>query len=327
MIAVIGEALIDLIIGPDGKVVASPGGGPFNVARTAGRLGLRPAFIGGLSKDGFGRMLRAALSRDGVQVAVAGSVEAPTPLAVVDLDERGVPSYRFHLAGSSAAEIDYATLAASLPRNLTAVHVGSLGLVMEPIADSVAAALEHDIAHDVLVMADPNCRPGAISDERRYRARLRRVMGRADIVKASAEDIGYLYPEASPRFAARALLADGPSLVLVTDGPRPVRALTPDGEIEVPVPDAPVVDTIGAGDSFGGAFLSWWAGRGLGAGDLHDLALVRRACAAAVQIAALTCARAGAEPPWAAELDVPGADPAGSASCSPATWPSNCGVR
>jgi fructokinase len=302
MIAVVGEALVDLIVGPEGKIEASPGGGPLNVARTAGRLGLRPAFLGRLSRDGFGVLLRGALDEDGVHVAVPDLTEAPTTMAVVDVDTRGVPTYRFHLAGSSAAELDRATLSAALPPDLTAVHVGSLGLVMDPIADSVVAVIEHDVADGVLIMVDPNCRPAAIRDENRYRNRVGRVLRRADVVKVSTEDLGYLFPGASPRVAARALLAQGPSLVLITDGARPARALTPDAELEVPVPATPVVDTIGAGDAFGGAFLSWWTGYGLAVADLGDLALVRRAVEAAAEAAALTCARAGAEPPWAAEL-------------------------
>jgi fructokinase len=308
MIAVVGEALIDLIVGPEGKVDASLGGGPFNVARTAGRLGLRPSFLGRLSLDGFGSMLRAALDRDGVHLAVPDRVEAPTPLAVVDVDTRGVADYRFHLAGSSAAALDRATLLGALPRDLTAVHVGSLGLVMEPIADSIVSVIERDITNDVLVMADPNCRLGAISDQSSYRARIGRILRRANVVKASTEDLGYLFPGKPYRSAARALLAGGPSLVLITDGAFPARVLTSGGELEVPVPHTPVVDTIGAGDAFGGAFLSWWARHGLGVRELDDLALVRQATEAAVQVAALTCARAGAEPPWAAQLRSASAD-------------------
>lgn len=302
MIAIVGEALIDLIVGQDGKADASPGGGPFNVARTAGRLGLGPAFVGRLSGDGFGTMLRETLARDGVRIAVPDPVQAPTTLAVVDVDTGGVPTYRFYLSGTSGAELDRATLSAALPGDLTAVHVGTLGLMMEPIADSVVSVVEDDLPADVLVMTDPNCRPGAIRDERRYRDRMARVLRRSDVVKVSTEDLGYLFPGDPPHAAARSLLAEGPSLVLITDGARPAVALTSDGALEVPVPQTHVVDTIGAGDAFGGAFLSWWAGHDLSAGDLRDTERVRQAVEAAVDVSAMTCTRAGAEPPWAAEL-------------------------
>lgn len=302
MIAIVGEALIDLIAGADGKADASPGGGPFNVARTAGRLRQRPAFVGRLSGDGFGELLRESLVRDGVRIAVPGPVQVPTTLAVVDVDTSGVPAYRFYLSGTSASELDSATLSAALPGDLTALHVGSLGLVMEPVADSVVSVIEDGLPAGTLVMTDPNCRPGAIKDERRYLDTMDRVLRRSDVVKVSTEDLGYLFPGSPPHAAARTILAKGPSLVLITDGARPAVALTSDAELEVPVPETPVVDTIGAGDAFGGAFLSWWAGHGLSADDLRDTGLIRQAVQAAVDVSALTCTRPGAEPPWAREL-------------------------
>jgi len=301
MIAVIGEALIDLIVDPEGQIDTSPGGGPFNVARTVGRLGLRPAFVGRFSADGFGTMLRRVLNQDNVCIAVPEPVEAPTTLAVVEVDRDGLAKYRFYLDGTSAADLDRMRLSAALPRDLTAVHVGTLGLVMEPIADSVVSVIE-DLPGEVLLMADPNCRPGAIRDEKRYRDRIARVLHRADVVKVSAEDLEYLVPGVPPHAAARTLLEKGPTLVLITEGARPARALTADEELEVPVPPMPVVDTIGAGDAFGGAFLSWWAGHGLAASDLRDPVLLRQATAAAVEVSALTCTQPGAEPPWESEL-------------------------
>jgi fructokinase len=302
MIAVAGEALIDLIVGPDGKVDARPGGGPFNVARTAGRLGLRPAFIGSLSEDGFGKMLRDVLHSDGVQLAIPAPTQAPTTLAVLDIDGTGQPKYRFHLAGTSAAELDHVTVKAALPTDVTALHVGTLGLVMDPIADALVTLIENDLPENVLLMADPNCRPVAITDPGRYRHRLDRVLARADVVKVSTEDLQYLYPDVPAAVAARSVLARGPSLVLLTGGPHPSRALTSDWEFEVPVPPVQVIDTIGAGDAFGGAFLSWWATHNLDVGQLRDPKFVRSAVEFAVEVAALTCTRPGAEPPWASEL-------------------------
>jgi len=298
MIAVLGEALIDLIVGPAGTVNASLGGGPFNVARTIARLGGQSVFVGRLSADGFGAMLRAALDKDDVAVAVPALTQAPTTLAVVDVDERGVPRFRFHLAGTSAAELDRGTLASALPSGTTAVHIGSLGLVMDPAADAIASFLEQDVPPGVLVMADPNCRAEAIGDHDRYRARLAGVLRRADVVKVSAEDLGYLRPGMAPMPAARSLLPDThPSLVLITEGARPARALTSATEIEVPVPRVKVADTIGAGDAFGGAFVSWWTGHGLGVADLADPATIREALEFAVRVSALTCTRYGADPP------------------------------
>ena len=110
MITVTGEALIDLVIDGDGCPRPRPGGGPFNTARTIGRLGLAPAFLGRLSADSFGHQLRARLDQDGVQLAVSQPADAPTTLAVVDLDVAGAPRYRFYLAGTSAGALEYPLL-------------------------------------------------------------------------------------------------------------------------------------------------------------------------------------------------------------------------
>lgn len=298
MIIVTGEALIDLVL-LDGHVAAQPGGGPFNTARTIGRLGLAPAFLGRLSQDGFGRMLRARLEQDGVAIGLPQLTDAPTTLAAVGVDPGGVPRYHFYLDGTSSAALEYPI---ALPADLTALHAGTLALVMEPAATSIERLITRDLPPDALVMIDPNCRPQAIADRPAYLARLARTLDRADVVKVSAEDLAYLSPGVPARAAAAALLKQGPALVLVTDGPRVARALLPGRKIAVDVPEVKVVDTIGAGDAFGGAFLAWWIDNGLGRADLHLPGPVREALQAAVEVAALTCTRVGAEPPWRAEV-------------------------
>ena len=137
MIAVIGEALIDLVAGSDGRFAARPGGAGFNTARTIGRLGVTPVFLDRLSGDGFGRLLRSTLDSDGVTLALAEPTGLPTTLALVDLDPAGVPRYRFYLDGTSAPALEYPVLAAALPAGLTALHAGGLALVAEPIATSI----------------------------------------------------------------------------------------------------------------------------------------------------------------------------------------------
>jgi fructokinase len=290
MIAVTGEALIDLVTDHDGRIAARTGGGPFTTARAIGRLGLALVFLGRLSVDRFGRQLQASLDADGVTLALPGLTDAPTTLAVVDLDPAGSPRFRFYTDGTSAAALDYPALAAALPGGLTALHAGSLGLVMEPIATAIDRVVGSDLPPGALLMIDPNCRPEAIGDRQAYLARL-----------------AYLAPDVPAPAAATALLGQGPALVLMTDGPRPARALLRDGELTAEVPEVQVVDTVGAGDAFGGAFLAWWCGNGLTRADLERHDLVREALQAAAEAASLACTRPGAEPPWLAELrDRPG---------------------
>jgi fructokinase len=299
MITVAGEALIDLIVDQAGHVDPRMGGGPFNVARAVGRLGQPVTFLGRLSGDRFGQLMRAELERNGVLVAVAAPSDAPTTLALVDVDPDGVPGYHFYLAGTSAAAIGPAE--AVLPAGATALHVGTLGLVMEPVGTSIEQ-LAAGAPESVTVMLDPNCRPGAIESRQAYLDRLGRILRRADVVKVSTEDLAYLFPGQDAAQAAAGLLGRGPACVLVTDGAAPVRAFTAGKEMQADVPAAPVVDTVGAGDSFGGAFLAWWSGNGLGRSDLGDPDLVRQATQAAIYASVVTCTRRGAEPPWAYEL-------------------------
>ncbi|HEX9515672.1 MAG TPA: PfkB family carbohydrate kinase, partial [Streptosporangiaceae bacterium] len=255
MITVAGEALIDLVLDHDGCVGAQPGGGPFNTARTIGRLGLAPAFLGRLSSDRFGRLLRASLDQDGVTLSVPEPVDAPTTLAVVEVDTEGAAHYGFYLAGTASEDLEFSQLTAALPDEVTALHAGSLALTMEPVAASVERLITDALRPDTLVMVDPNCRPQAISDHPAYRARLTRILRRTDIVKVSREDLAYLYPDVPAQVAAARLLDLGPHLILMTDGPRPARALLPGQQVTVEVPPVDVVDTIGAGDAFGGGFL------------------------------------------------------------------------
>jgi fructokinase len=151
-------------------------------------------------------------------------------------------------------------------------------------------------------MVDPNVRPWVIPDRDAYLRRLRRVLERTHVVKVSEEDLAWLDPDRPPPDAARALLDLGPTVALLTLGGEGALAVTASGDLRVPAPAVEVVDTIGAGDAFGGGFVAWWRERGLGPDALGDDELVEQATRQAVLVAALTCARPGASPPFAREL-------------------------
>lgn len=301
MIVVAGESLIDLIVGADGRVEAIPGGGPYNVARTLGRLGQSVSFLGRLSTDRFGSILRAGLASENVGLDLAPTTDAPTLLAVVELDDGGAARYRFYVEGTAAPGLSAADLPGALPAATTALHVGTLGLVFEPMAATIES-LVAGVHDDVLVVVDPNCRPTAIIDAVGYRARLGRILGRVDIVKVSVDDLAWLDPLAGPLAAAEGLMDLGPAAVLITDGPRPVRLLTASGVTEIAVPAVRVVDTVGAGDAFGAGFLAAWTADGRGRADLADERALVAATQFAIEVGALTTMRAGAEPPTLAEL-------------------------
>ena len=296
MIVVGGEALVDLVIGRDGQVEAKLGGGPFNAARTIGRLGSTVSFLGALSRDRFGSLLHDQLVADGVDDRLVQLTEAPTTLAAAELDEAGAATYHFYFAQTSAPSLH----PVPMPDDVSVLHVGTLGMVLEPMATTLEATVS-GIGDDVLVMLDPNCRPRVTPDHAEYLARLRRMLLRADVVKVSTDDLDFISTDDRAGGVA-GLLDGGATVVLHTDGGRAVHIHWKGQEIEVAVPRVDVVDTIGAGDAFGGAFAAWWDQAGLRRSDLVDRDSVRAAVAAAVEVAAISCTRVGAQPPRRDEL-------------------------
>ncbi len=310
-IVVAGEALIDLIVAADGRLSAIPGGGPYNTARTIARLGGDVAFLGRLSSDRFGRTLGAALAADGVRLDLVSATDDPTTLAVAELDAHGTASYRFYVDGTSAPGLSQED-AATIPRHdLAALHIGTLGLVLEP-AGTTIERLATDAPSTTLIMLDPNSRPSATRDASAFRARIGRLAERADVVKVSDDDLAFLSPDIPADDAIDRLLHDGVALVLRTDGGRAVQIRTATHREVIEVPPVTVVDTVGAGDAFGGGFLASWISAGRGRADLADLSAVRSSVAFAVRVASLTCTRPGADPPTLAELA--GATPGATAA-------------
>ncbi len=289
-IVVAGEALFDLVLRADGSLAAHPGGGPFNAARTIARLGTPVAFVGGLSRDRFGQRLAADLAADGVTLSDDLRSDDPTTLAVAELSDEHAASYRFYTQGTAAAGLTADAALGALPGSVDALLIGTLGLVVQPLADAVEALVEQ---LDVPVLMDVNVRPSAIEDEDGYRARLTRLLARTDTLKASDDDLAWIAPGVDPLEAARAL---GPATTLLTRGARGATLVTAAGAVEIPAPQVDVVDTIGAGDAFAGAFL---AGRMEGAD-------AEAAATFAAGVAAVTCSRAGADPPTRAELRASG---------------------
>jgi fructokinase len=296
-----GEALFDLVLESPEALRAHAGGGPYNTARTLGRLERDVHYLGCLSDDGFGAQLRTALGEDGVKLDTVVTTSLPTTLALAELDAGGSATYRFYTEGTSAPSLAPEAALSVLPPGVEMLHVGTLGLVMEPTAIALQAVVEA-VSATALVMVDPNCRPTFIPDQGTYRRSLAATLQYVHVVKASVEDLAYLEPDLAPAEAARALLDDGPGVALVTVGGDGALVVTADAELRVPAPAARVVDTIGAGDAFGGGFLAWWSLRGLGRDDLADIDLVRDATRFACIVAARTCERPGAQPPRLAEV-------------------------
>ena len=298
MITVVGEALVDLVVAEDSAITARAGGAPFNVARACARLGTPVSLVAAISTDRFGQRLMADLAADGVHTEHVQPVDRPTTLAVAEIDAAGAATYRFYLEETSAA----ALVPAPLPAITRAVVAGGLGLAVEPMAAAVERIVL-DTGDDVLVLVDLNCRPDAVGDRDRYLARLGRVLARADVVKASIEDLCYADPTTPASVAAASgLIAGRTRTVLLTAGAAATTVVTAADKRAVPVANRPVVDTIGAGDSFTAGFLTWWMASGRAADDLADVDMIVPAVDAAHLVAAVVVGRRGADPPHRREL-------------------------
>lgn len=301
MITVVGEALVDIIVDPSGEVTSVVGGGPLNTARTLARLGLPALFLGGVSTDAFGGRIMRLLEQDRVVYALGEQVPEPTTLAIASIDAAGAATYRFMLEGTSAAALTPERALAAVGDDCRAIHVGTLGLVLQPLAAASAAVVEAADPEQI-VMVDPNCRPSVMTPGNPFAETLDRVLARADLVKVSGDDLQVISPGLDALEAAVDLQRRCGAVVLFTDGAEAVRIVTTDGVDTVDVPRVQVVDTVGAGDSFSGGFLAYWLGSGRSRPDLRDRAAIKAATSYGIAVAAITCQRAGADPPYASEV-------------------------
>jgi fructokinase len=301
VIAVFGEALMDLV--DDGIKAAHPGGGPFNTARALARLGVPTTFIGRFSNDAFGQELTASLAADGVDLSMTSSGPEPTTIAVTKVDDNGVASYEFVVDGTSAPNLTTDMLPAVLPPEIHAMHVGTLGLLLEPIASTIARLVEQEAGRR-LVMVDPNVRTALVPDGPHYRHRLAAVIARSTIVKASESDLAWLYPGMGYEAAADCILKEtNVRLVVATLGARGAFGATSKSRIQVSAPKVDVVDTIGAGDVFGAGLLAWLHDRNRLDLDLNlDSQGLHAALTFACRVASIACTRAGADAPLRAEV-------------------------
>ena len=302
MIVVCGEALIDMVISGNGSRSPSPGGGPFNTARALARLGVPTAFLGHFSNDDFGRLLAGRLAADGASLSLASFGPEPTTIAVARVGEGGLAEYQFLVDGTSAPNLRPEMIPAHLPPQVKALHLGTLGLVLEPMASSLTGLVRRE-SRNRLVMLDPNVRP-ALEAGAQYRERLGWFIAQSTVVKTSAEDLAWLYPDTDHAAAAERILGEGVRLVLVTLGARGAYGTSRQSRAAVPAAPVEIVDTIGAGDAFGAAALAWLHDRDLLVPELtlsgkEIESLLRFSCLAA----ALTCTRSGAEPPWRSEME------------------------
>ena len=308
MFTVLGEALLDMVQPSPGDVYrALPAGGPLNIAVALRRLGHPTSMMARFSSGALGARLLLHAKESGLDLSASVRTDEQTTLAFATVDEQGRASYDFYVHetadwGWTPVELD------ALPASSRAVHTGSLATAVEPGASRILdwwSGLAG--AGNVLLSFDPNVRPALAGGREVAVRRTEAFVALSDVVKASDEDLSWLYPDRDPEASIRAWASLGPAVAVLTRGPHGCLGVREDGEeAEVAAPTITVVDTIGAGDAFQAGLLSGLAAADRLAPDrIRSLTLeeMSTSLSRAVAVAALTCGRAGADPPTAAAVD------------------------
>lgn len=305
-VAVLGEALIDLIVGDDGAYRPHLGGSPYNVAIGLARQGIDVSYLSPFSDDAFGEQLHESLRSEGVETPITRRSLWPTSLALVTIDKEGMPAYRLYREGIADKDTAYEEIEANLPCDLTLFHTGSLAITPSQLP-KIRKLLSLMHGKGVVISLDINIRLRASIDTKAYLEGVRSLLPLADIVKASDEDLEPFEFGVDPqRAAARAYEEMESGMLLLTEGGGGATLYTARGKLEkVSYPVANIIDTVGAGDTFHSAFLA----------SLYRADAIRRpyreidtdvlgdavdfACAAA----AINVSRAGCSPPTQEEVE------------------------
>lgn len=300
-ILVIGEALIDIVHEVDGTSAEHVGGSPANVAIGLARLDHTVRLVTALGQDARGERIADQLRRHGVEVTGSSNTATATSTAQATFDADRNATYEFDLHWDPAPfTVDEGT---------THVHAGSLATVLEPGASRTRAVLTSQRAAATLSY-DPNIRPGIMGDLDEVRAGVEDLLPIIDVVKASSDDVGLLYPGRPAAEVIDHWLSLGPGLVVITRGGEGVTYRTTSGNlVSLPAPAVTVVDTVGAGDSFMAGLISGLLGLGLLGGPTARAALggatsedVQHAVERGLATSAVTVGHPGAYAPSLDEL-------------------------
>jgi fructokinase len=302
VLTVIGEALVDLVPGAaGGGYRAAPGGSPFNVAIGLARLGNRTALMARFAEDEHGRLLRATAGAEGIDLSAAPRASEPASVAIASVDAQGDVSYDFEIDGTADWQWTTAELG-KLNRDTAVLHFGSIASWTAPGAARIAELVRAIRTRGgALISYDPNVRPAVIGSRERAVGWVEESVRAAHVVKASGEDIEWLYPQLAVDAVAATWSQLGPDLVVITHGAGGASAYRQGrAALRQPGREVAVVDTIGAGDAFTAGLLTGVMRRrrhrpgrleSTSEGALADIV------DEAVLISAMTCERAGADPP------------------------------
>jgi fructokinase len=295
---VTGEVLIDLIP-DDSDRTPIVGGGPANTAKALSKLGIDTQFIDGISTDEYGQMAKDELVASGVKLDYVKYSDKPTCLAIVSLSDSGSASYEFVIENTATFDFNPDWLPNPKTERPSILHIGTLATAIEPGA-SVLFDWAQSVAKVAPIVFDPNIRPAVINNRDLYVKQFERWVSISSAVKASDEDLKWLYPSLEIEQVVNNWLVKGPSLIVVTYGDKGLSGYRVGEKVSVDAVKVAVADTVGAGDTVGAILVEAIVKDGLAAlsGVRLEMMLKRAAKAAAI-----TVSRSGANPPTLKEIE------------------------
>ena len=306
MYLVCGEALFDFFSQPDSAQLnkigyqAIAGGSPFNVAVGLRRLGVDAGFFAGISTDYLGKRLAAVLEKEGVRDDFLIPFDAPTTLSMVAVGADGSPQYSFRGEGC-ADRLLTADQLPDLDDSVRGLHVGSFSLVVQPVADALLALVRRESGKR-LITFDPNVRLNPAPSIELWRSQVAKFAEHAHLIKVSDEDLHLLYPDIDAETVAKGWLKHNCQLVIMTRGRKGATVFTRElGHWSVPAREVETADTVGAGDTFQAALITFLTERGLDTPaslPSLDRDTLTRMLDFAVAAAAITCTRVGPDLPY-----------------------------
>jgi len=296
-----GEALIDFVPREGNELAYVPctGGSPYNLAIAVSRLGAKVGFLGKISSDFFGNLLFDRLLAEGVDMSLIRRSDRLSTLAFVGIERGREPRYAFYTNGSADRNLLEIDVPERLPDEVKCLEFGSISLLLEPGAQTIKNLVRREVGR-IAISYDPNIRSMMVSDVEAFTEEVEELTSLATIVKVSSADLEWLYPERDREDSARAWLAAGAGIVVLTRGKDGAVILTPGFRVESGEYPVEVIDTVGAGDSFHGALLVRLNQLGrLSARCAEDLTRAEAidALEFAIKASSLNCARRGADPP------------------------------
>jgi fructokinase len=307
-VLVIGEALIDVVHGINGEIKNIPGGSQANTAVALARLGTKTYMKARTSSDQFGTEIRIYLTNQNVNLDYSLVVDSPSSVIDALIQKDGSAKYEANLKGAADYSWTFTELNQEIDPDIQIVQLGSLTSYIEPGATNVEKWFTQlRQSNKYLLTFDPNIRhplDGQNAEDVRNRAK--KLASLSHVVKASDEDLNWIFSNNNPKDSAIKIIESGASLVVVTSGKKGAFAVTKKQEIvEVLAKEIDVIDTIGAGDTFAAALItqllenSWINENALEKLNSTDLTEVLTNCSLA---ATITCSRQGANPPHRHEV-------------------------